>query len=152
MFAEYLLTYHKTDILQIMGYEDVSKHYAVNIKSEMNINPHVLYVICSFFSFLELCTCDASLGNNLLRYPESVLREFDISLQNVQQLLATEGPNAIIKPNIHTRVYAVPICPELHKSLLPENEDVGSFLQISGKLIILLFTALQRFHLLQALW
>lgn len=68
----------------------------------------------------------------MLRHPEAVLKEFDTSLQNVQHVLAKQHPHATVKPNTHTRVFGVPICPELHKSLLPGNDDLGSFLQISG--------------------
>lgn len=97
-------------------------------------------LICSIgillnYSFLELFTADANLGNSLLSRPEVVLGEFDYSLLLVQQQLLEENDGLIVKQNIHTRVYGVPVCPELHKSLLPGNEDLGSFLQVSGKSI-----------------
>lgn len=86
------------------------------------------------FSFLELFTTDVNLGNNLLRNPETILAELDSSLLSLQQQLSEENEELIIKKYIHARVYAVPVCPELHKSLLPGNEDLGSFLQVSGKI------------------
>lgn len=83
---------------------------------------------------MELFTADADLGNSLLNRPDIVLTEFDSSLLLVQQQLLQENSELFVKQNIHTRVYGVPMCPELHKSLLPGNEDLDSFLQVSGNL------------------
>jgi len=30
---------------------------------------------------------------------------------------------------------ALPVCPELHRTIFPRNEDVGSFLRVSGTVV-----------------
>ncbi|KAJ9599686.1 hypothetical protein L9F63_026465 [Diploptera punctata] len=40
-----------------------------------------------------------------------------------------------VKFNIHTRMTALPVCPELHRTIFPRNEDVGSFLRVSGTVV-----------------
>lgn len=61
------------------------------------------------------------------------MEELDNSLLLVQEQLIEEHNQLMVKQNIHARVYGVPMCPELHKSLLPDNIDLGSFLQVPGK-------------------
>ncbi|XP_014259702.1 DNA helicase MCM9-like isoform X2 [Cimex lectularius] len=39
------------------------------------------------------------------------------------------------KQHIHVRITALPVCPELYKSMFPSSNDVGSFLRISGTVI-----------------
>lgn len=81
---------------------------------------------------MELFEADSDLGNNILKRPEIMLKEFDLSLQVVQQKLLDVHENITKKRNIHTRIYGLPVCSELHKHLLPGNEDLGLFMQISG--------------------
>lgn len=84
------------------------------------------------FSFLELFSADVNLGKTLLSHPESILSDLDSSLITVQKQLLEEGKNFVIKQNIHARVYGLPVYREQHKNLMPTNENVGSFLQVSG--------------------
>jgi DNA helicase MCM9 len=32
-------------------------------------------------------------------------------------------------------ILALPVCPELHRTIFPRNEDVGSFLRVSGTVV-----------------
>lgn len=85
------------------------------------------------------------MGNQILKSPEKALEECDKSVQIVQECLLTDlkedmkAEGCSIKRNIHCRIYALPICPELHRYLLPDNQDLGMFLQIAGNLSLFLF-------------
>lgn len=89
-------------------------------------------------SFVELFEANANLGNQLLENPDKTLEEFDRSVQTAQQHVLIdlskdmEVEDFSLKMNVHCRVHALPVCTELHRNLLPANQDLGMFLQITG--------------------
>lgn len=76
---------------------------------------------------------DGTLGNDLLKYPEKILEECDKSIQAAQNVVMSDMENVILKINVHSRVYGLPVCTELHRNLHPTSQDLGLFLQISGR-------------------
>lgn len=74
----------------------------------------------------------------MLKNPEKTLEEFNTAAQTVQHHVLAELNGDLnvsqlsVKTHVHCRVHALPICPELHRNLLPGNQDMGMFLQITG--------------------
>lgn len=67
-----------------------------------------------------------------------LLPEFDECIQDAMaEIYAQHDARArmCVKPNVHTRLSNLPICPELTRSLLPRTSDIGRFLSISGTVI-----------------
>jgi Predicted ATPase involved in replication control, Cdc46/Mcm family len=41
----------------------------------------------------------------------------------------------MFKKNLMLHISELPICPQLHRTQFPNNEDIGSLLQISGTVV-----------------
>ncbi|KAF5304261.1 hypothetical protein FQA39_LY09788 [Lamprigera yunnana] len=117
---KYLLINYKQNIIEILEDENVDKNFPVNI------------------NFLELFDNDTGLGNQLLKDPEEALDELENWILHVQDVIFQQYENkdkVSFKFNVHPRVYGLPACPELHRTILPRAEDVDAFLQISATVI-----------------
>ncbi|XP_075210541.1 DNA helicase MCM9-like [Lycorma delicatula] len=121
-FKDFLLAEHKSDIIELLKKLDETRHYSIII------------------NFLSLFEKNPELGNIVLSSPDSVLPECDKAILEAQRLFFEEDGSEsdvkmIIKPKVHTRLSGLPICPELNRTVLPGNDDLGSFLRISGTVI-----------------
>ncbi|XP_027837856.2 DNA helicase MCM9-like [Aphis gossypii] len=121
MFEEYLYTYHEDDLLNILRSEDKKQHYSLTI------------------NFLTLFEKNAKLGEEILEDSINLLEQFDKDLIIVQRVLKKKyKDNTVklrVKKKIHTRITALPLCPELHRTIFPRNEDIGSFLRVNGTVV-----------------
>lgn len=116
----YVLSHHEEDLLGILRCEDEKRHYAITL------------------NFVSLFESSTELGDGILCSPVKTLPLCDRSLITAQKYLInnlSEGENLRLKRNVHVRITALPICPELHKSAFPRNEDVGCFLRITGTVV-----------------
>lgn len=78
---------------------------------------------------------DSLVANKLLKEFESLTADCDddiISAQNAVLDEEAESEDFIIKTNVHIRLYNFPPCPELVRTVLPSNHDVGLFLEVTG--------------------
>lgn len=72
------------------------------------------------------------MGNKLLEEPAKTLRKFNKKILRAQNNLLKEKESYTEKRFVHVRISGLPSCPELHRTLFPTSEDLGSFLQVSG--------------------
>ncbi|XP_025201501.1 DNA helicase MCM9-like [Melanaphis sacchari] len=121
MFKEYLYTYHEDDLLNILKSENKKQHYSLTI------------------NFLTLFEKNAKLGEEILEDSIKLLEQFDKDLITVQRVLKNNHKDYSVKlrvkKKIHTRITALPLCPELHRTIFPRNEDIGSFLRVNGTVV-----------------
>lgn len=75
----------------------------------------------------------------LLKEPQKTLESFETSIQKLQSsIISNENStnNAYMeKKNVHARVYSLPHFPDLSRTLLPDSEDIGKFLQVTGTVV-----------------
>ncbi|KAF6204872.1 hypothetical protein GE061_019036 [Apolygus lucorum] len=118
-FVEYAVLHHKGELERILGAGDVNSHYSV---------------LVNFVTLFETCT---TLGDGILSQPTALLPLCDKALIEAQQKVKErlQMCSLVVKINVHARIFALPVCPELYKSVFPRNEDLGSFLRISGTVV-----------------
>lgn len=121
-FKTYAIANHEREVKEIMCCEDDLKHYSVTV------------------NFVTLFETSTELGDGILSRPTHLLPIFDSALYEAQKaILASETlvnkDELILKPRIHARLTALPVCPELHRTIFPRNDDVGSFLRVSGTIV-----------------
>ncbi|KAK3910495.1 DNA helicase MCM9 [Frankliniella fusca] len=121
-FKAYAIANHEIEIKDIMSFDDDLQHYSVTV------------------NFVSLFETSTELGDGILSQPRHLLPIFDSALYEAQKsILASESEEAkngfILKPRIHARLTALPVCPELHRTIFPRNEDVGNFLRVSGTVV-----------------
>lgn len=82
---------------------------------------------------MDLFEADANLGSRILKEPEKTVDEFEKCIITAQNIIINSNKTNkyYLKKNVHCRVYGLPICPDLHKTSLPCNEDCGTYLQLS---------------------
>ncbi|XP_044258623.1 DNA helicase MCM9-like [Tribolium madens] len=116
MCDQYLLSYYKDEIIDILKDLDEHKHFSVNV------------------NFVEMSGNEPNLVNDFLREPEKTLEEWNNALKRVQTNLMLQSQEDLhtIKDNIHCRIYSLPMYPELHRTKFPQNDDVNKFLQVTG--------------------
>ncbi|KAF5300798.1 hypothetical protein FQR65_LT09101 [Abscondita terminalis] len=120
MLETFLLQHCKDNILQILQDENIEKHFSVNI------------------SFVELFENDTSLGNKLLKEPETAFIDLDNWVLHIEDLVFQKSPEKdklLFKQNLHARIYGLSAHPELHRTVFPRNKDINSFLQITGTVV-----------------
>lgn len=97
-----------------------------------------------FFSFVKLFENLPNFGNKILTNPLDTLKICDDGIKQVQNKIISENlennSQLTIKNNVHTRIFGLPACPELHRTIFPKNCDLGKFLKICGKDSYLRFT------------
>ncbi|XP_025421479.1 DNA helicase MCM9-like isoform X3 [Sipha flava] len=91
------------------------------------------------FSFLTLFEKNPKLGEEILEDSINVLEQCDKNLISAQRVLKKNHHDKTIKlrikKKVHTRITALPLCPELHRTIFPRNEDIGSFLRVNGTVV-----------------
>ncbi|XP_072387493.1 uncharacterized protein [Diabrotica undecimpunctata] len=113
MSDEYLLLFHKDDLIEILSSKDNSKHYSINI------------------NFIELYEHDDELARDILNDAESNLEAWDNAAVRTQMSLLKELDKKVeIKANVHCRIFH--LAHLAWKSAFPGGKDEGTFLQISG--------------------
>ncbi|XP_050441975.1 DNA helicase MCM9-like [Adelges cooleyi] len=121
MFEEYVCNYHADEILNILRQEDKKQHYSITI------------------NFLTLFEKNPKLGEEILSDSINVLERCDNELISAQRKLkktiSDENVKLRTKKRVHTRITALPLCPELHRTIFPRNEDIGSFLRVNGTVV-----------------
>ncbi|KAJ4431896.1 hypothetical protein ANN_20502, partial [Periplaneta americana] len=133
MFQEYAIRHHKNELLAIMRAADEMKHYSITV---------------NFVTLFEIST---QLGDGILSNSKEVLPICDRALIGAQRDLvedqSLENKHAhTVKINIHARMTALPVCPELHRTIFPRNEDLGSFLRVSGTVVRITTTKMLEFQ------
>ncbi|KAK9871202.1 hypothetical protein WA026_011483 [Henosepilachna vigintioctopunctata] len=121
MYHNYLITQHRSELYNILENEDDQIHFSINI------------------NFIVLFDNDPNIGNRVLTEADSTLEELDNAAIIAQKSLIVDfnanGKYASIKQNVHCRVYGLPVCPELHRTIFPKNCDATKFLQVSGTVV-----------------
>ncbi|KAE8748816.1 hypothetical protein FOCC_FOCC004410 [Frankliniella occidentalis] len=121
-FKGYAVSNHEGEIKDIMSSEDDLQHYSVTV------------------NFVSLFETSTELGDGILSHPSHLLPIFDSALHEAQKSILASEPEElkdsyILKPRIHARLTALPVCPELHRTIFPRNDDVGNFLRVSGTVV-----------------
>ncbi|XP_050310070.1 DNA helicase MCM9-like [Anthonomus grandis grandis] len=114
MCDNYILQYHKQDILTILENPNKEGNFCLNI------------------NFQELFDREPTLGRSLLSDPETVLKKWNDAAFMAQGTFLKNNPNFVLKNNVNCRVYNLP--PSSQTSL-PGNEDVNRFLQVTGTVV-----------------
>ncbi|XP_064600365.1 DNA helicase MCM9-like [Liolophura sinensis] len=121
LFKAYVLDEHRGELLEILEAEDDGEHYSVTVNA-----------LTLFESSVLLC-------DGLLSHPAQVLALFDTGLVNAQKTLLDAykdtADQMTLKDNVHARITALPVCPELTRTNIPKTSDVDSFLSITGTVI-----------------
>ncbi|XP_039276128.1 DNA helicase MCM9 [Nilaparvata lugens] len=124
LFSELVETQHHTDLLDILRNKNNSMHFSVTV------------------NFVTLFETSAQLGDDILSNPKDVLPLCDQALVAAQrkilakfseQEITSEG--LTLKTKVHARLAGLPVCPELNRSVFPGNEDLSSFLRVTGTVI-----------------
>ncbi|KAJ8946610.1 hypothetical protein NQ318_007211 [Aromia moschata] len=115
MYNDYLLNFHKTDIIKILEDEDTTKYFSINI------------------NFIVLYEHHPDLVVDLLKEPEKCLEEWDrIAVKTQMVLLKEANDSSQLKNNVHCRMYQLPVSPDFRRTVFPGNDDAGKFIQVSG--------------------
>ncbi|XP_071450357.1 uncharacterized protein [Hetaerina americana] len=122
MFITYTLDNHQEELNEILKAADISLHYSVTV------------------NFVKLFETSTILGDGILSNPTKLIPLCDGALLDAQQAIITLqstnlAKNYTIKPKVHARMTALPVCPELHRITLPRNNDVGCFLRFTGTVV-----------------
>lgn len=119
-FKAYVIANHESELKDIMIIEDDLQHYAVTV------------------NFVTLFETSTELGDGILSRPTHLLPIFDAALYEAQKVILAKDSSKsdlILKSRVHARLTALPVCPELHRAIFPRNDDVGSFLRVSGTVV-----------------
>ncbi|RZF41605.1 hypothetical protein LSTR_LSTR000319 [Laodelphax striatellus] len=124
LFSEFAQSQHHSELLEILRNENDSIHYSITV------------------NFVTLFETSAQLGDDILSNPKDVLPLCDQALIAAQKkILAKFSEDEIaaegltLKTKIHARLAGLPVCPELNRSVFPGNEDLSSFLRVTGTVI-----------------
>lgn len=149
MFLEYILSIHRYDLIRILSDVSLYNSYSVNVEWVFNIihllrifygqflllsSPTTFFSICSFLNLFE---ADPNTGDGVLCNPKNTLAKCDQDLIKAQQRIleeesSTSQKRLSVKQNVSARFYGLPVCPELHRSTIPKNKDLGCFLKVAG--------------------
>ncbi|XP_050410283.2 DNA helicase MCM9 [Patella vulgata] len=115
----YAIDIHRAELITIVQDEDDEEHFSISIDA-----------LTLFES--NMAICDVLLSSPLL-----ILPLFDVALIEAQQHIIRDMTDSTltVKKNVHARIMALPVCPELTRTTLPKTADVGSFLSITGTVI-----------------
>lgn len=86
---------------------------------------------------MKLFEADPILGENVLCNPKNAIPKCDQDLIKAQEIILDELSDEkklilSIKNNIKARFYGLPVCPELHRTTVPKNDDLGCFIKFTG--------------------
>ncbi|CAH8486736.1 unnamed protein product [Dicrocoelium dendriticum] len=113
LFKEYLLREHRSDLIHIATHP-----------------PHVHAALVVHFNCL--CEFSSVFSELLLTKPQGTIQLLDEGL--VSALDTDIGDKAIPAriPNVHVRLTALPVIPEVHRTTIPYSSDVGKFIALRG--------------------
>ena len=94
-------------------------------------------MLCSFVLLLEACPklCEGILANSCKYFPiydSALVKAGKILYESLEEWVRSK---LVPKEHIHFRVMGMPMCPEVHRSTIPRNQDFGKFLCIQGTVI-----------------
>ena len=120
VFEEFACESHDGDLVNILLESDSSHHYSLTVDASnlLDINTRVALW--------------------LLNHTETLLTTFDRSIQNAMDTIYKTHPDhdlMLLKPNVHTRIFNLPDCPEFCRVMVPRSADVGCFISITGTVI-----------------
>lgn len=116
----YATEQHLNDIEGVLFAEDVSVHFSITVHA---------------MSLLEM---SVEFGQFLLNHPDKTLKLLDAAFYSASLDVYTfhaSKDQMTIKPNIHARLTALPLCTELYRAVLPKSADVRKFMCITGTVI-----------------
>lgn len=126
MILDYLLNFHLQDCLNLLSETDNLGYYSIRI------------------DFLKLFESYPDVGDKVLCSPVESLPACDKDIAKAQQQIL-EGDKykinlgklkyCFLKHNVHARFFGLPVCPELHRTILPKNVDLGCFLKVTGTVV-----------------
>ncbi|XP_063370788.1 DNA helicase MCM9-like [Cydia amplana] len=126
MILEYVLKYHLQDCINILTEEDILAFYSIKI------------------DFLKLFEIYPDIGDKVLCSPVDSLLQCHEDIIKAQQYILEQSeykstieklPHCIMKKNVHARIFGLPVCPELHRTIFPKNVDLGCFLKVTGTIV-----------------
>ncbi|XP_023933953.2 DNA helicase MCM9 [Bicyclus anynana] len=126
MILEYVTKYHLQDCINILSEQDILGYYSIKI------------------DFLKLFETYPDIGDKVLCSPVSTLKSCNEDIIKAQQnILEKEEYKPLIdklnfkylKRNVQARIYGLPVCPELHRTVFPKNVDIGCFLKVTGTVV-----------------
>ncbi|CAI2729360.1 unnamed protein product [Schistosoma spindalis] len=115
LFSEYLLREHRSDICKL----------SLLLPSE----PHQSIIV----HFNNLCEFNSIFSELILSKPEETLNLLNKSVYQVIQSNKVDNPKQVldnIRQNIHIRLTALPIIPEVYKNHIPTSIDTGKFIAL----------------------
>lgn len=115
LFSEYLLREHRSDICKL----------SLLLPSE----PHQSIIV----HFNNLCEFNSIFSELILSKPEETLNLLNKSVYQVIQSKKVDNPKQLldnIQQNIHIRLTALPIIPEVYKNHIPTSIDTGKFIAL----------------------
>ncbi|CAH8543627.1 unnamed protein product [Schistosoma rodhaini] len=115
LFSEYLLREHRSDICKL----------SLLLPSE----PHQSIIV----HFNNLCEFNSIFSELILSKPEETLNLLNKSIYQVIQSNKVDSPKQLlddIQQNIHIRLTALPIIPEVYKNHIPTSIDTGKFIAL----------------------
>ncbi|XP_048000023.1 DNA helicase MCM9-like [Leguminivora glycinivorella] len=126
MILEYVLKYHLQDCIDILTEEDILAFYSIKI------------------DFLKLFEIYPDIGDKVLCSPVDNLPQCHEDIIKAQQYILEQSeykstieklPHCSLKKNVHARIFGLPVCPELHRTIFPKNVDLGCFLKVTGTIV-----------------
>ncbi|XP_063544731.1 DNA helicase MCM9-like isoform X1 [Cydia strobilella] len=126
MILEYVLKYHLQDCINILTEEDVLAFYSIKI------------------DFLKLFEIYPDIGDKVLCSPVDSLPQCHEGIIKAQQYILEQSeykstieklPHCFLKKNVHARIFGLPVCPELHRTIFPKNVDLACFLKVTGTIV-----------------
>nr|CAH8850816.1 unnamed protein product [Trichobilharzia regenti] len=117
LFSEYLLREHRSDIYRI---------------SLLNSEPHQSIIV----HFNNLCEFNSIFSELLLSKPNETLNLLNQSVRQVIQsnqldeIKSQREESSLNKSNVHIRLTALPIIPEVYKNHIPTSNDIGKFIAL----------------------
>ncbi|XP_063632795.1 DNA helicase MCM9-like [Cydia splendana] len=126
MILEYVLKYHLQDCINILTEEDILAFYSIKI------------------DFLKLFEIYPDIGDKVLCSPVDSLPQCHEDIIKAQQYILEQSeykstieelPHCFLKKNVHARIFGLPVCPELHRTIFPKNVDLGCFLKVTGTIV-----------------
>ncbi|XP_063391677.1 DNA helicase MCM9-like [Cydia fagiglandana] len=126
MILEYVLKYHLQDCINILTEEDILAFYSIKI------------------DFLKLFEIYPDIGDKVLCSPVDSLPQCHEDIIKAQQYILEQSeykstiekfPHCFLKKNVHARIFGLPVCPELQRTIFPKNVDLGCFLKVTGTIV-----------------
>ncbi|KAJ1913754.1 DNA helicase mcm9 [Mycoemilia scoparia] len=116
----FLLEYHKNQILDILLLENAESHYSIHVDAN------------------NLIHFDTELAYSILETPGNTIYIVEEACQRLQADFEKShalAENMIVKPNTHVRFINLPATPDCTRTTVPGSEDIGRLIALSGTVI-----------------